>query len=95
MFDRTSNQELRNYRWIRSQNGNVPWNGNDKDAIFTLGTNFAKDHIYDLSMSAEPDANHDTDGNNIKLSGVQIASVPEPSSLLLLGSATAMLAAWR
>jgi hypothetical protein len=101
MFDRTSNQQLWNYGWNILQQGNVPWNGacntpfGCANANLTLDTYFAKDHIYDLSMFVRMGSDKDNELANIKLSGLKIVSVPEPSSLLLLGSGLAILVAWR
>jgi len=83
LFDLTSNQELWNYGWDHGQ-GNVPWDGGSS-ANLTLDTYFANDHTYYLSMFAGMDSNGDSELVKIGLSGLEIVSVPEPSTMLLLG----------
>lgn len=91
LFDLTENQELWNYSWDHWFAGNVPWElvagdvpGLTAVATLSLDTYFAADHTYTLKMFAGMDSNSDAELIKIKLTGLKIVSVPEPSTFILL-----------
>ena len=101
LFDATLGQEL----WQRGWSG--PSGVTDFGWVFTPGTLNAtaslifdtallSTHTYELSMSTSTNSNPgDQQLVTINLSGLTPHAAPEPSALLLLGSAFAMLIAWR
>lgn len=65
------------YSTIEYWGNGVPTQGN-----VTINYNFHSDHIYNLHLYARSDANYDSSGATF---GFNLISVPEPTSLLLLG----------
>jgi len=102
LSDITLNQELWNYHWsqeatgVSDAAGNIPWVNNGlpygPDADFLVDTYITSDHTYILSMLAGMSSNHDIEVADIKVSGLNIVSVPEPSTIFLVGLALVTIA---
>jgi hypothetical protein len=90
------NQRLWQYGWSDSDffGGSVPWVDAQSGSFFpwyvatlTVDTLFSASHNYALTMFTTTNANFDSQAIAIGVNGLQ--SVPEPSSLLLIGGALA------
>lgn len=105
LFDLTENMELWNYWWTEGYIGNVYWEpqpptGDPEDpverAIVDQDTDFIATHTYELVMYTQTNSQWpDKQRINVQVSGIEPTSVPEPSTIILIGMGLIGLAGYR